>query len=184
MATETQSAHYNRGCLPVAFVFSAPGAAESKWRRPVASFTGVNLSAALEHLYTARPDLFPSRDRYDYRITNVHRAPLAKALGDRVTEAADGKIVEAQNVKRVVEELEGVQLVVLCGLKAELLGPSLATAKIAYVQCSHTGNRSLNLTYPIDLKSSTLTSSERRMMRVSKWADGLIRQLGSFKLKS
>lgn len=62
-STDTRP-YYWRGDLPIAFVFSVPGARESSAGRPVPSATGENLLFALDHLRSELPAVFTSTDRY------------------------------------------------------------------------------------------------------------------------
>src|SRR5436305_7767221 len=83
----------------VAFVFSAPGRHEELQGAPVSGMTGSNLDAALLVLHAARPDLFPSTARYDYRITNAFAEVLHEGAHGR-TEATPKEILEPANVER------------------------------------------------------------------------------------
>lgn len=115
------SAHFWPGRLDVAFVFAAPGSAEAHQLKPIFDITGRHLDLALaRHLAPALPTVFPSIDRYSYRITNAHALPLARALGDKRTEADDANIRLPANIERVRNERLGCRLVVLCGDKAKL----------------------------------------------------------------
>jgi uracil-DNA glycosylase len=95
------SPHFCRGHIAVAFVFSVPGAKEMLDGKPVAGETGTNLDSALVRLKRARPTLFPSSHRYEYRITNAFSRPIAAALGHRTSEAPDTEIQAPHNVQRV-----------------------------------------------------------------------------------
>ena len=135
--------HFHPGRHPIAFVFSAPGAREKDRGRPVTGDTGANLEEALGYLAQARPDVFPSRRRYDYRITNAFAQPLARSLGDRRTEATREEILSPENVVRVKQDLNGIPLVVLCGAKAAYLEDVLRESGFQVVRCSQTGKRGL-----------------------------------------
>jgi len=71
------ASHFWQGQLPVAFVFSVPGAHEKTTGRPVAGATGVNISFARQHLHAELPAVFSLTDRYAYRITNAVVCPFA-----------------------------------------------------------------------------------------------------------
>ncbi len=170
------SPHFCTGHIPVAFVFSAPGEKEVRDGKPVAGDTGSNLESALLHLHSARPALFPSVHRYDYRITNAFSAPIATALGHGASEASDTKIKDPGNVRRVLREVEGCDLVVLSGNKARLLAKAIRTSGKPVVEVPHVGNRGLNGRFDVpDLKpASPLVRRERR---VQLWADAVLRAI-------
>ncbi len=176
--------HFNQGRLPVAFVFSAPGAKEVKRKLPIAGDTGDNLSDALVHLMHARPDVFSSLERYDYRITNSYAKPLARSLKDNRTEASLGEILESENTIRLLKELKGVGLVVLCGRKAEGIRHLLSDDEFKVVVCSHTGNRGLNWTYRLESQRPPLTPEGRKMMRIEAWAKDLLKQISDYETSS
>jgi hypothetical protein len=165
------SAHFWPGYLDVAFVFSAPGRAEADQQKPIFDLTGRHLDLALKrHLAPALPTIFPSRDRYDYRITNAHALPLAHALGDARTEADDAEI----RIERVRDELIGCRLVVLCGDKAKLLKKHLSD--FAVVSAGHLSMTGLNRRWP-DRKQlaanpnwTMLSTDQRTAERISCWA--------------
>ncbi|MFC0134364.1 hypothetical protein [Massilia eurypsychrophila] len=141
------SAHFWFGSLDVAFVFSAPGSFEACHLKPIFDVTGEHLQVALSrHLVPALPTVFPSAERYDYRISNAHSSPLAKARGDRRTEAGDSTIKLPSNVERVRDDLAGCRLVVLCGKKAQRLQTQLADFPL--ILAGHTSMNGLNSSWP------------------------------------
>ncbi|MFC5550332.1 hypothetical protein [Massilia aerilata] len=170
--TPTGPAHFWQGSLNIGFVFSVPGTREAKDRMPLADASGRNLGTALtDHLARSLPTVFPSADRYAYRITNAYDVPMSKALGDKVTEAAAAQILAPQNVSRVIRELEGVDLVLLCGSKAQLLAPALAGRPL--VLTSHTSYSGLNCRWPnSELGDEWLyrPGSERTAERLRRWS--------------
>ena len=168
--------HFEHGQHPIAFVFSAPGAKEKLSGRPVTGDTGTNLEEALEYLVQARPDVFLSRARYDYRITNAFSQPLATSLGDSRTEATRREILLPANVLRVQQELKGVQLVMLCGAKAGYLHDVLRESGVEVIRCSHTSNRGLVSKHSTASRGGA-TPEERRALRVRAWAKCLLEQL-------
>jgi hypothetical protein len=169
------SAHFWPGWLDIAFVYSAPGSFEALHLKPIFDVTGDNLQLALaRHLTPGLPTVFPSIDRYDYRITNAHAAPLANALGHCRTEATDAEIRSAANIERVRVELAGSRLVVLCGNKAHLLGKHLADFPL--VRAGHTSMNGLNSRWP-DRKQQTvdphwraMSGAQRTASRIGLWA--------------
>ena len=174
--SKIKNMHFEHGQHPIAFVFSAPGAKEKLSGRPVTGDTGTNLEEALEYLAQARPDVFFSRARYDYRITNAFSQPLAKSLGDPRTEATRREILLPANVLRVQQELKGVQLVMLCGAKAGYLYDVLHESGFEVIRCSHTSNRGLVSKHNAAAKGGA-TPEERRALRVQAWAKCFLKQL-------
>lgn len=173
-----QLRHYNHGRIPIAFVFSAPGAREVEENRPASGKTGENLQVALAYLAQRRPKLFTSTDRYAYRITNAHDAPLARSLGDKRTEAAISEVLKAENVKRVLDEIEGCQHVVLCGRRAQLLAPFIRKAEHQVAEVCHTSSQGLVAAHNTRIAKQGATPGERHGLRILAWADDLLTQLG------
>lgn len=171
------SSHYCRGILDVAFVFSVPGANERRDGRPVSGQTGSNLSNALLELNLLRSDFFGSTNRYDYRITNAFDQAIAVALGDGKSEASISAVRSPTNVMRVVEELSGCRLVVLCGRRAQLLSNAISKLPTKIVHASHIGNTALNGAYPSAHLPSPSDPAERRQHRISMWTSELIAKL-------
>jgi hypothetical protein len=133
----TTTPHFNTGTLPLAFVFSVPGADELKEGRPVAGDTGRNLTLALKSLVMKEPSLFASPDRYAYRITNAFDEPMAISLKSEASEAKASQILEPSNMKRVIRDLQGCSLVVLCGRKAQLLTKEVEQPGVTVVGLDH-----------------------------------------------
>jgi hypothetical protein len=171
------SFRYNKGELPVAFLFSAPGATEELCDMPIAGITGENLDAALTHLAAARPDIFTSQNRYSYRIVNAFERVLARSRGDNQSEAKNTAIRLPSNVKRVLKDLEGCGLVVLCGRKAQLLQHDIQVAGHLIVAVSHTSNQALAASHNAAATTGYGTPAERRSFRVSDWASDLLCKL-------
>lgn len=168
-----QCAHFNRGKLKVAFVFSVPGTKERDASRPVVGDTGENLEMALESLTRSLKEVFGSSDRYDYRITNSFDEPHSKIIGTSRSEARASQVLSPSNVKRVIEELEGCEWAILCGRRAQLLSTQISAAGIKVVPAWHTGNRALASKFKGDQVASAPTPSERRRARARLWAEDL-----------
>lgn len=173
------NSHYCRGILDVAFVFSVPGANERRDCRPVAGQTGSNLSIALQELNLLRSDLFASTNRYDYRITNAFDQAIARSLGDDRSEASISDVRSPSNVNRVVQELSGCRLVVLCGRRAQLLSDPICKMPTKIVHVSHIGNAALNSAYPSANIPSLSDPTERRQYRIGMWVVELMTKLSS-----
>ena len=168
------SAHFCRGNLPVAFVFSVPGEAERTQGRPVAGDTGENLDAALICLHALKPALFSSVRRYDYRITNAFANPIAVSLGDPGSEAKDSQVKEPRNVSRVIGELDGCGFVILCGKKPKLLLSALAATGKFIIVAPHIGNKGLNRSFSLPSLPTSSSAADRRQRRVELWAQAIL----------
>jgi hypothetical protein len=168
------SAHFSRGHIAVAFVLSVPGEKEMRAGRPVAGDTGANLALALTHLHAACPSLFPSIDRYDYRITNAFSKPIASSRGDGRSEAGDAEILDPHNVQRVVREIEACKLVILCGDKAGLLARDVREYGRKVVKVPHVGNKGLNRSYKVATDGEFSSPIARRERRVQLWAKAVL----------
>ncbi len=171
------TAHYNHGRCPVAFVFSTPGARELAAGMPVAGVTGENLEFALEDLHALDPQRFPSASRYDYRITNAHTEVLAASLGHAASEATPAQILAPGNVARVRDELADCDVVVLCGMRAQLLANALRRPGRALGCASHTGNRALVAKYHGPHFSAGADGRARRRLRAQQWARDMLASL-------
>lgn len=169
--------HFWRGNHPLAFVFSVPGRLEIQACRPVSGVTGENLEMALAHLNKMMPHLFPSPDRYAYRIANAYRHPMAKALGHRKTEASAKQILHSENIARVISEINGCDLVVLCGKNAKLLSAHLCSSGRHIFEMCHTSNQALARCYRVASHSHEMTGRSRREVRVKMWAMELVEKL-------
>jgi hypothetical protein len=62
------------------------------------------------------------------------------ALGHRASEGSDAQIRDPDNVRRVLQELEGCNLVVLSGNKARLLAEAIGAGGRQYIELPHVGN--------------------------------------------
>lgn len=176
----TGSVHYCHGLLDVAFVFSAPGSIEKLAVAPTSGVTGDHFEIVLKRLNHAYPDIFRSTHRYDYRITNAFTEPLARTLGHDRTEAGSAHIKTASNRNRILGELDGMRLVVLCGRKAGLLAPELGG--FALVKTGHLSQNGLNSTWPTRVlgpDAHRLSSEERRHLRLAAWECDVIAQVGA-----
>ena len=171
------TSHFWQGQLPVAFVFSVPGAHEKSACRPVAGATGENLSFALEHLHSALPAVFSSMDRYSYRITNAYSKPIAKSLGHASSQASDLQIQAPENIARVLRDINGCNFVILCGLKAQLLAESIRQPGRTVVCSWHTSNQALSNKFGSVEVSRLPEPHARRQLRARLWAQELLNSL-------
>lgn len=170
-------AHYWEGQLPVAFVFSVPGAHEKFAGCPVAGTTGENLSFALEHLHAELPAIFSLKDRYAYRITNAYSKPIAKSLGDKMSQASNSQVQTPTNIERVLRDLDHCNVVILCGIKAQLLAGSILHPNRTVVSSWHTSNQALSRKFRSLEISKLPDSCARRQLRAKFWAQELLNTL-------
>jgi hypothetical protein len=176
-APVASDAHYCHGQLSIAFVFSVPGKHEKFAGLPIAGVTGENLSIALEYLHSALPAVFASKDRYAYRITNAYNKPIAKSLGNSSSQATSSGIKNQKNIDRVLHELNGCWLVILCGTKAHLLEKFIHHSGQTTLRAWHTSNQALSQKFGCPEVSKLVTPSERRRQRARLWADSLLQCL-------
>ncbi len=175
--TGVNTAHYWQGQLPVAFVFSVPGSHEKSASYPVAGATGENLSFALEHLHSELPAVFSSTDRYAYRITNAYSKPIAKSLGDASSQASNSQVQASENIARVLRDLDGCNLVILCGIKAQLLAESIRHPRRTVVYSWHISNQALSNKFNSPDVCKLPDPSARRQLRAKLWAYELLNSL-------
>jgi hypothetical protein len=171
------SPHFCKGRWRTAFVFSVPGQKEKGHAKPAAGDTGLNLDAALVHLNSAWPILFPSSWQYDYRITNAFSEPIAISLGHGKPEAGNKEIRTQINVGRIRREVKGCNLVILCGNKARLLSKVLQRRGRTVIEVSHVGNKGLNGTFKLDSQMNANPPSIRRQHRVRLWAEAVLQAI-------
>ena len=172
------SAHYCKGCIPVAFVFSVPGKKEQDANRPISGATGVNLSYALEVLNEQAPELFKSQDRYCYRITNAYSKPTYRSK-DKITEQGFKEITAEDNVKRVICDLAECEIVVLCGRRAQMLASQIEMAgNYLVIPMWHTSSQALLGKYNNEAGVRALPSANHRARRRAQlWARDLLMQI-------
>jgi hypothetical protein len=172
------STHFCRGSLPIAWVFSVSGTKEYLGGRPVAGLTGANLEQALrDYLCPGLPNIFSSRHRYDYRITNAFDAPISKRLGHNMTEAPQNAILAPRNIERIQREVEGCWLILLCGQNAQLLKNAFPGHAVALA--GHTGMMGLanarETRLPAEWKGEPILARKNERLRL--WANAIIMQL-------
>ncbi len=171
------SPQYNRGSLPLVFVLCVPGTYEARQLKPASGDTGVNLESALLLLHRARPILFASTHRYDYRISNAFPSPISVALGHKRSEPSNSQVVSQSNVARILREIEGCSHVVICGRKAKLLLPAILGTGKAIVATAHVGNKGLNTTFRLSEAEAAAPAIARRQRRVKLWVTDVLSQL-------
>ncbi len=100
--------------IRTAFIFSCPGQEELKSGLLVNGQTGKNLDMMLTFLNAKRPDIFPSVNRYDYRITNSSEIVHYKAHDQR-TEPSVSEINNEKNIERLKNDISGYDYVITFG---------------------------------------------------------------------
>ena len=147
-------------------------------QRTSAGTTGENMTTALSLLCDLRPDLFPSADRTHYRITNAFAHPLARSLGHTRTEATKGEVLAVENISRVLTELDGCSLILLCGTRATWLLPHVSAVSGRHtVAMSHLSNQALASKHNTVYARNRPTSTMRRRARVQSWVQDAINKL-------
>ena len=105
--------------IKTAFVFSCPGQEELKSGRLINGQTGKNLDMMLTILCAQYPEIFPSGNRYDYRITNSSERVHYKAYDNR-TEPKTAEILDNENMLRLKDDIEGYEYIITFGRCASL----------------------------------------------------------------
>lgn len=134
------------------FVYSCPGREEREATRPCAGKTGDNLEEGLEYLMDLAPDIFGSRERYDYLITNAWpQIEFVDQLGvyEGATGRSEAKLSEVhtpENLQRLFDQIAHLEYIVACGVRAgkavrKCVARLGLSARVAYVR--HTGDRGL-----------------------------------------
>lgn len=160
----------------VALMFSCPGQEELRKGEVCAGQTGKNTEYFIACLHKIRPDIFQYPDKADYLITNASdKVHYMELTGD--TEASDKELYAPDNIERVRKELEGKDIVICFGDKAEKViheaNPEVTVITIPY----HLGNQRLNRAFPNSMFETELTPTERCKQRINMVADILIDQL-------
>lgn len=156
-----EKSYYNNGLnkIKTGFVFSARGSKETE--KPVAGQTGNNLDIMLGMLIKSHPEIFPSTNRYDYRITNAATSVHYEKLSNN-TEASNNNIKATDNIDRVYHEIEDLDHLLLMGKKAVLLEDGLKERGFkGYIYHSgHTSMQHVNRNIKKDVTGKELIKSQ------------------------
>ena len=148
----------NKG-IPTAMIFSCPGQEEMKSGLLVNGQTGKNLDLLLSILKKSRPDLFPSVNRYDYRITNSSENVHFKAHDNR-TEPSLAEVREKENIDRLKEDIKGYKCVIAFGRCAAAAADILKADKdfegVSFINCQHLSFLSLNSSIKTDIEGAPI----------------------------
>ncbi len=165
-----------RGDIKTAFIFSCPGQEELKSGLLLNGQTGKNLDMMLTILNKQRPDIFPSTNRYDYRITNSSEIVHYKAHDNR-TEAKPAEITEPENLKRLKEDIAGYNCVITFGRCSALGTESIKNddecKDTIFVYSQHLSFMSLNSSIKTDINGNPIERGSPdgtyRRIEVAAW---------------
>ena len=121
--------------------------------------------------------MLPSKDRYDYRITNSYSDILSSKRGNGRTEPKVSEVEQAGNLARIKCEIAECATIVLCGKRPAALCKLLSAPGLQLVRMPHIGNRSLNHQYSVETEYGICTPTTRRVDRATQWAKQLIQAL-------
>ena len=123
----------------------------------------------LEELNYLNSDIFPSTNRYYYRITNSSSKVFYARKDNGKTEDNPKNIKRLDNINRILDEIDGCRIIILCGARAHEIKDSIKDKIV--VLTYHFGNRWMGNKYPNSEFSIRLSSEERnkeRMIRCAK----------------
>ena len=145
--------------MQAAFIFSCPGQEELKSGLLVNGQTGKNLDILLGILNKQRPELFPSVNRYDYRITNSSERVHYKAYDNR-TEPTPAEVREKDNLSRLKEDIKGFRCIIAfgrcAGIAAELMSKEDDFKGVSFVSSRHLSFLSLNSSIKTDISGAPI----------------------------
>lgn len=156
---KSSSSYYNNGLpnIKVGFILSAPGRLEERSGRPASGNTGKNLDLLISILNLKYPQLFPSKNRYSYRITNaVTDVHYASKTND--TEGKNSEVLNKNNIDRILSEISGLTDVFCFGEKALLLKNELISRGFngSIYSDIHLGLQSINRKITEDINGNPL----------------------------
>ncbi len=155
----TVSRNEGKPDIMTAFLFSCPGQEEEKSGKLVNGQTGKNLDIMLSILNKSHPQLFPSSDRYDYRITNSSEKIHYKAFDGR-SEPSAAEIKSAVNIGRLENDLRGYECVITFGRCAEIAASILSEKEscknIRFLRSRHLSFLSLNSSIKTDINGNSI----------------------------
>ena len=161
MTTERLIVRRNEGKkdIPTAFIFFFFFQEELKSGKLVNGQTGKNLDMMLSILNKNYPGIFPSCDRYDYRITNSSEYVHYKAFDNR-TEPKKNEILEKDNLSRLIEDIREYKYIITFGKCALLAAESSANifdmSDKRFIYSQHLSFLSLNSSIKTDINGKTI----------------------------
>lgn len=181
MSEEIKKVTRNEGKpeINTAFIFSCPGQEELKSGKLVNGQTGKNLDKVLVFLNRKYPEIFPSTNRYDYRITNSSECVHYQAYDGR-TEPTSQEIKKPENISRLKKDIEGYNYVITFGKSADLAArqiKDLPDTKFLYSQ--HLSFMSLNFSIKTDINGNPIEkgSSDATQKRLEMAAQKILDQI-------
>lgn len=150
--------------IKTAFIFSCPGQEELKSGRLVNGQTGKNLDLMLSILNKSHPDIFPSCDRYDYRITNSSEMVHYKAYDNR-SEPSSKEITDSANIERLKQDIEGYDYIITFGrsaaLAAEHVKNKYGFEGVSFMYSQHLSFLSLNSSIKTDINGDPIIRGDK-----------------------
>ncbi len=101
----------------IVWVFSCPGRAEAKHRRPAAGGTGRHLESVLTSVRLHKGSDDFNRDKMT--ITNAWDKVIVKSDGQPKTEASDKQIAKRSNLERLRREIGEPKIIIAAGKRAQ-----------------------------------------------------------------
>ncbi len=150
--------------IPTAFIFSCPGQEERKSGKLVNGQTGKNLDGMLSILRQQYPDIFPSDNRYDYRITNSSEQVHYQAY-DHKSEPGKKEIMDPQNLLRLKQDIEGYRYVITFGRCAAAAAKEAASRfgleQTVFLYSQHLSFLSLNSSIQTDIHGNPIVRGSK-----------------------
>lgn len=166
----------------IAFVFSCPGRNEEIAQEPASGITGKNLEILLKILNTKLGDRL-SFTRENITITNATENIEYKKKTGR-TEATPNEVLDANNLKRLYDEIKHINDLIICsGKNADLaisqvlkMHPDVIANKVCI---SHLGMKSINGAIKKDINGTELKNgdAENTKKRLEVIASEIIGQI-------
>lgn len=166
MSDEILTVKRNEGRKDIrtAFIFSCPGQEELKSGKLVNGQTGKNLDMMLSILNKKYPEIFPSENRYDYRITNSSEQVHYKAYDNR-TEPNAKEILSSENIMRLKEDIEGYEYIITFGrcaaMAAEECEKQYDLGKTKFMYSQHLSFLSLNSSIKTDVNGEPIVRGQK-----------------------
>ena len=166
--------------IKTAFIFACPGQEEEKSGRLVNGQTGKNLDAMLGYLKAEMPELFPSVDRYDYRITNSSESVHYMAFDGR-TEPSRKEIKSPENLERLASDISGYDVIITFGNSAAFAAEKIKGRfpDVRFLYSRHLSFLSLNSGIKTDIDGNPIQrgAPDSTAKRLEVAADEILRQL-------
>lgn len=168
--------------IHTAFIFSCPGQEELKSGLLVNGQTGKNLDMMLTFLHAKQPDVFPSVNRYDYRITNSSETVHFKAHDNR-TEPTVAEITAEENLERLKNDISGYDYVITFGRCSAMAADNLKQRgecrNTVFLYSRHLSFLSLNSSIREDIHGNPIErgSEDATAKRLEAAAEQILQQM-------